>query len=114
MSSPVSLRAMADELIDQASSNHAHRAARTIVGGRDLTMRQTLIAIAAGSDLAEHESPVEGTLFVLTGRVELRAGADSWVLAEGDLLQIPPVRHSVHALETSAFLLSAVPGEHGH
>ena len=48
---------------------------------------------------------------MLSGKVRLDAGSDSWEGSAGDLLVIPPVRHSVHALEDSAVLLTVVrPG----
>lgn len=113
MKSMVSLHALAAELLEQAAGNHARRASRTIIGGRDRTMRQTLIALADGSELAEHESPGEATLFAVSGSVELRAGNDTWSLSEGDFVEIPPVRHSVHAAGPAVFLLTAVPEGHG-
>lgn len=113
MTSTASLRSLAGELLEQATSNHAHRAARTVFGGRDRTMRQTLIAMAGGSELAEHESPGEATLFVLNGSVELKAGDDTWSLSEGDFVEIPPMRHSVHADGPAVILLTAVPEGHG-
>lgn len=112
MTQTIPLRALADELLAEATGNQAHRAARTIVGGRERTMRQTLIALAAGSQLAEHESPGEATLFVVVGRVELKAGDESWQLAEGDFVEIPPMRHAVDAVDGSVILLTAVPDGH--
>ena len=62
----------------------------------------------------EHENPGEASLYVITGRVELRAGRDSWQARTGDLVEIPPVRHSLLAIEDSAVLLTAVPRSHAH
>ena len=62
--------------------------------------------------LDEHENPGEATLYVITGRVELTAGADSWHARTGDLVEIPPVRHGLLAVEDSAVLLTAVPRAH--
>lgn len=112
MQSTVSLRDLAGQLLEQATGNHAQRASRTIIGGRDRTMRQTLIALGADSELAEHESPGEATLFVYRGSVELKAGDKSWSLSEGDFVEIPPMRHSVHATGPSVILLTAVPEGH--
>lgn len=112
MQSTVSLRELAGELLEQATGNHAQRASRTIIGGRDRTMRQTLIALGPDSELAEHEAPGEATLFVYSGSVHVRAGDESWSLSEGDFLEIPPTRHSVHAAGPSVILLTAVPEGH--
>jgi quercetin dioxygenase-like cupin family protein len=62
--------------------------------------------------LAEHENPGEATLYVISGRVELSVGADSWQGRSGDLVEIPPARHSLLAVENSAVLLTAVPRAH--
>jgi quercetin dioxygenase-like cupin family protein len=43
---------------------------------------------------------------VLSGRVRLRAGHDSWDGRDGDLIVIPPSRHDLYALEDAAVLLT--------
>ena len=50
----------------------------TVCGGHEHVLRQTLIALRAGSHLDEHASPGEATLQVLHGRVSLVAGDDRW------------------------------------
>lgn len=82
----------------------AGRSALTLFHGRHLA--QTLVAMVEGVELHEHENPGEATLQVLWGRVRLRAGDEAWEGAVGDLLPIPPARHSVLALEDSAVLLT--------
>ena len=69
-------------------------------------MRQTVIALAAGAALDEHESPGEATVHVLRGRVRLIAGTNSWEGSAGDLLIVPTARHALEALEPSAILLT--------
>ena len=59
--------------------------------------------------MADHENPGESTVYVISGRVELRAGGETWQARTGDLIEIPPMRHAVHAIEDSALLLTAVP-----
>lgn len=109
MTESIPFFALADELLAEARAANAGRASRTVFGGRDRTMRQTLIALTAGSDLAEHEAPDEATLLLVKGAVELRVGADAQSLRAGDHVEIPQARHSVHATEDSVFLLTAVP-----
>jgi quercetin dioxygenase-like cupin family protein len=58
--------------------------------------------------MQEHNSPGEGTLLVLSGRVRLMAGDDMWEARTGDMILIRPVRHSVQADEDSALLLTVV------
>jgi quercetin dioxygenase-like cupin family protein len=104
-----SLDALAREMINEARTASSHRASRTVVGGHERVMRQTLIALAAGSRLDEHENPGEASLVVLDGRVTVHADGNTWDGRRGDLIEIPPARHSVSAEEDSAFLLTAVP-----
>ena len=96
------------ELLSTARDSRARRAASTPYGGRDAMLRQTAIALLAGVDLAEHESPPEATLHVLRGRVLLRGDGREWELATGGFMPIPPERHSVRAIEDSVFLLTVV------
>lgn len=106
----LSLSALADEHLDTARSSSAGRSAVTVHGRHDYVMRQTLIAIAGGHALAEHESPPEATLQVLRGRVRLTAGNEEWEGGAGELLVIPPERHDLLALEDAVVLLSVGTG----
>lgn len=101
-----SLTEAARELSERAASNSAGRAAHTVVTGDRL--RQVLLAIRAGSALADHDNPGEAALHCLSGRVRLSAGDDSWELAAGDAHLVPQQRHRVDALEDSVVLLSVV------
>jgi quercetin dioxygenase-like cupin family protein len=112
MTRKISLDATAREQLDAAKRAPAQRAAATIFGGHEHAMRQTVIALVAGAELAEHENPGEATLHVLSGRVRLVAGSDQWEGRAGDLLVIPPAQHSLAALEDSAVLLTVVPRAH--
>lgn len=104
-----SLEAIARQQLDAARQAPASRAATTVVGGHEHTMRQTVLALTAGAALAEHDNPGEATLYVLSGRVTLAAGGESWDGRTGDMLVIPPARHTVRAEEDSTLLLTAVP-----
>jgi hypothetical protein len=68
-----SLEALARVLMKSAATAPAGRAAETVYGGHEHVLRQTLIALTAGSALSEHENPGEATLQVLGGRVRLVA-----------------------------------------
>ncbi|MFG1677593.1 cupin domain-containing protein [Micromonospora sp. NPDC049282] len=109
----LSLTALAVEQIAAARASSAGRSARTIQGQQTHALRQTVLALAAGRALGEHESPGEATLLVLAGRVRLSAGDDSWEAATGDYLVIPPARHDLAAIEDSAVLLSVVTAARG-
>lgn len=97
-----------EELLATAGRSHARRAATTLYGGRDMILRQTPIALLADAELAEHESPPEATLQVLRGRIVLHGADREWELVTGDLIPIPPERHSVRAIEDSVFLLTVI------
>ncbi|MBK1786644.1 cupin domain-containing protein [Prauserella cavernicola] len=101
-----SLDALARELLRRAADSPNGRAAETVYGGHEHVLRQTVIALTAGNRLAEHHSPGEATLFVLRGRVRLGAGEVRWDGMHGDLLVIPPQRHTLDALEDSAVVLT--------
>jgi quercetin dioxygenase-like cupin family protein len=77
-----------------------------VYGGHEHVLHQTLVALAAGRRMEEHESPGEATLHVLQGRVRLVAGADSWDGLSGDLLIVPASRHALEAIEDSVVLLT--------
>jgi quercetin dioxygenase-like cupin family protein len=77
-----------------------------VFGGHEHALRQTVIALTAGSALDEHENPGEATLQVLRGRVRLTAGQVDWEGRTGDLLVIPDARHALQAIEDSAVLLT--------
>ena len=104
----IDLQKTADDLLAQAAESSAHRAADTIHGGSEHALRQTLIALTAGSALDEHSSPGEATLQVLRGQVELRSGSGATKVAEGQLAVIPPERHSLSAEADSVVLLTVV------
>lgn len=101
-----SLAAMARQVGRRAADASSGRAAETVYGGHERRLRQTVIAMTAGTELAEHDSPGDATILVITGRLSLVAGDVSWQGREGDLLAIPDERHSVQALTDTAFLLT--------
>ena len=111
MSRKCSLVAVANELHASAGRDPAHRAARTVVGGSERVMRQTVVSLMTDASLTEHENPGEATVYVLKGRVELSTGKDTWEARSGDLVEIPDQRHALRALEDSSVLLTAVPRE---
>jgi len=94
------------EHLEHAAAGSAGRSAGTVYGGQGHSLRQTVLALTAGTALAEHDSPGEATVLVLRGRVRLISGDASWEVQSGDLIPIPPKRHAVEALEDSAILLT--------
>ncbi|MFC9964513.1 cupin domain-containing protein [Nocardia ignorata] len=102
----MSLTALARQQLELASAASSGRSARTIYGGHEHVLRQTLIALAAGQRLDEHENPGEATVQVLHGRVRLTAGQNNWEGRSGDVLIVPNMRHSLEALDAAAVLLT--------
>jgi quercetin dioxygenase-like cupin family protein len=102
----LSLDALAREHLERAAAVPAGRSSGTVFGGHEYVLRQTLIALTAGSSLAEHENPGEATVLVVRGRVRLAAGETVWEGRSGDLIAVPQARHSLEALEDSAVLLT--------
>jgi len=101
-----SLIALADEKMAEAKAHRSGLAAHTVYGGSVHHLRQTLVALAAGQALAEHDSPGESTLQVLRGRVRLTAGDEAWEGASGELVILPRTRHALEASEDSVVLLT--------
>lgn len=110
---PIKTHAQATDLLEKARTSSAGRAANMVVGGPGTEMTQTLIALAEGSRLDEHENPGEATVFVLSGQVELGSGASTWIGVEGDLLQVPDARHHLLATRNSVVLLTSVKRRSG-
>jgi quercetin dioxygenase-like cupin family protein len=102
----VSLDAIARERLDEATSSSSGRSSETVVGGHEKVLRQTVLALRAGSVLSEHENPGEASVHVLRGRVTLTAGDTNWDGRTGDLLVVPDQRHSLQAHEDSVILLT--------
>ncbi|ALU41027.1 LuxR family transcriptional regulator [Kocuria flava] len=101
-----SLIALARHQLQIAQEAPSGRSAHTVFGGHEQVMRQTVIALRAGSALNEHNNPGEATVHVLHGRVRLLAGELEWSGSPGDLLVVPQARHGLEAVEDSVVLLS--------
>jgi len=104
----VSLTALARTQLVLAERASSGRSAKTVFGGHEHLLRQTLIALRAGQSLSEHDNPGEATLYVVRGRVLLRSGDASWNGSPADLMIIPDGPHAVDAVEDSVILLTVV------
>lgn len=101
-----SLDALVREHMRRAAGASTGRSSQTVFGGHEQVLRQTLIALRAGTTTGEHGSQGEATVSVLRGRVRLVSGEDTWDAMAGDLLLLPPERHRLEAEEDSAVLLT--------
>jgi quercetin dioxygenase-like cupin family protein len=102
----IDIPATSDALLEEARAASAGRAGHTLVPGGHAPLKQVLLALTAGTVIADHESPGAATLHVLTGRVRLTADDLAQELGRGAFTSIPPVRHGVEALEDAVVLLT--------
>lgn len=108
----LSLQAKARELAHKASESTSGRAADTVFGGHEKRMRQTVVSLREGMEMAEHENPGEATLLVISGRLRLVSGGTSWSGREWDYLVVPNAPHSVEAETDTTFLLTVAKLDH--
>jgi quercetin dioxygenase-like cupin family protein len=101
-----SLTALMRHELEHARAAPSGRSSKTVFGGHEKVLRQTLIALRAGEALDEHVSPGEATIQVLHGRVLLESGESSWSGWLGDLLIVPAPTLTLKALEDSAVLFT--------
>jgi quercetin dioxygenase-like cupin family protein len=101
-----SLTALARHELESATGASSGRSSKTVYGGHEKVLRQTVVALRSGQSLGEHDNPGEATIFVLSGRIMLKAGESSWSGWVGDLLIVPDAPHSVEALEDAVILLT--------
>ena len=95
--------------LTKARASGAGRSAELVV--HDGVLRQTVMALCAGKELAEHVSPPAATLQLLRGRVRvLKRGQLAEELTPGELVSLTHSRHTIEALEDSVFLLTTVCG----
>ncbi len=95
----------ADHLARARDDAHGRSAHLLFVSGQ---LRQTVIALTAGSRLDEHNAPPAASVQVLKGRIRLTAGSGDQELADGQLHPVPRERHGVTAQEDSVLLLTTV------
>lgn len=101
------LTVLGEKHLKAAQQFPSGRSSVTLYGDRDLTLRQTLIALLAGQTLHNHSSPGEATLQVIKGRASLRNQDAHQLLKSGDYAIIPHEVHSLHAHEDTVLLLTA-------
>ncbi len=96
--------AMAENLIEEATSATSGRASLTLARGDELTI--VLVALKAGSVLEEHPAPAAATVIILSGSIIFTTSPDKITLEQGEGVTFTAdILHSVYANEDSAFLV---------
>jgi len=99
------LPAILGSMKQEASWRTGRRNAMTLV--KQPIFRVVLVALQAGAEIGAHETEGPITVQAIEGRLAVRVGADDFVLGAGQLLILRSgLRHSIHALDDSAFLLT--------
>ncbi|MBV2154694.1 cupin [Kitasatospora sp. SUK 42] len=100
--------------LEQLAVEHAALAAESPHGRsahlvlHDGVLRQTVIALTAGTALDEHAPPTAGSVQVLRGRVSLTIAGRRLELPAGRLEPVPQELHGLLAHVDSVVLLTAV------
>jgi len=101
------LHRLAQSHLDAARASEHGRSAELLL--HDGSLRQTLIALVSGTELAEHNSPHAASLQVLVGRLRV-TGVETAAMVAGEIALLTHLRHAVLAEEDSVFLLTTVTG----
>ncbi|MGH3384781.1 MAG: cupin domain-containing protein [Nocardioidaceae bacterium] len=104
----MTLHRLGDEQLERARQSSNGRASTTVHRGRRL--RQTLLALTAGTRLAEHQSPGDATVLCLRGHVVINVGERSIDVPESTLVDVPAQRHDLVAVEDSLVILTVGVG----
>lgn len=102
----VSIEALVLQQLHAATEAAGGRAAETVYGGHEKSLRQTVIGMLQGTVLNERGNQDDATVYVLEGCVEMHIGEDVWKARAGSLLIVPRELHRFEAIEDSAILMS--------
>lgn len=102
------LHTMGEEQLERARQATNGRSSTTVHHGARL--RQTLLALTAGTRLGEHQSPGDATVLCLRGHVVLNVGDRGVDIREGALADVPAQRHDLVAHEDSLVVLTVGVG----
>ena len=107
---PLDLRAVADDLLTEASQLRAGRSARTLTPGSGAPLKQTLLALKAGQRLQDHLAPGPTTLLGIRGTAVLSDEQQSLTLTDGVWTPCPVGPHSLEAVSDAVVLITVTPG----
>jgi quercetin dioxygenase-like cupin family protein len=106
LATPLDLRAETDRLLQALPDEASGRLAHTLAPGAGAPLKQTLIALLAGTRLQDHRAPGQATILVLAGRVRLTVGDDESALPANRWAPVPAEVHGLVADEDSVALLT--------
>lgn len=99
------LKAEDDALRERAASASSGRAAKTLV--KEGRLRITLVALAKGTQIKEHQTEGPVSIQCLRGNVAIVTGEEETELTSGGLLVLDrKVPHAVRAIRESAILIT--------
>lgn len=100
------LSALARQQLDDARASAHGRSGHLFL--HDGPLRQSVIAMIAGTALDEHNTPPAASLQVLHGRVRVTGSGGGQELTAGQVAMSPRERNGLLALDDAAVLLTAV------
>ena len=104
----ISLTALARQHLESARAASSGRSAHTVYGGHEHSLRQTLIALTAGSSWTTTKAPAKPRCRCCRAGSVSPTRSRGWDGSPGDHIVIPRTRHGLHALEDSVVLLTVV------
>jgi quercetin dioxygenase-like cupin family protein len=107
---PLDLDLAATELLEQARTVAVGRAARTLTPGSGAALKQSLLALRAGSRLQDHVAPDATTLLGIRGTAVLHHGAERLALTDGVWATCPAGHHTLEAVSDTVVLLTVAAG----
>lgn len=106
---PVALEELSRSLLDEAGANDNGRAALTLTPSEGGPLKQTILALRSGHELAPHTAPGPASIQVLQGTADLVVDGGETSLSTGAWAPIPREKHSLRAEEDTVALLTVVP-----
>ncbi len=104
---PARLEELGARLLDEARSHSNGRSALTLTPSEGGPLKQTLLAIQAGSGLQDHPAPGPSSILVLSGSATMSSGGGGDVRLEaGCWAPVPMESHRVDADEDLVALLT--------
>lgn len=90
-------------------AQQAEHGRSTVLVAHDGPLRQAVIALCAGEELGDHNSPrAAGSIYVMEGAVTVASASERTSISENQLHILPKERHSILANEDSVILFTAV------